>query len=243
MALDWNECLMKSPHELVISGPKHAKQLEEEKGLNETVFRIYSLNFLEVSKTSLNVLSPKIKQLENLTALMLYDNKLTLIPKEIGCLKKLKTLDLSNNKIDNLPEELSQLTDLQSHNIIKNNISHLPKDLSKCNKLIVVKISHNKFQEFPVSLCNPALSQHLTEIHATDNEILNLPIWPILCSSIYQLISLLNLSPRLPIGQIRRLSLLRSAATPRWWWCESRLLTSNRWRRGRAAWGGTWWWG
>lgn len=175
MSLHWKELLKSSPHEIVISGPKHAKQLEEEDGLSDIIFRIHSLNFMEVSKTQLNTLSYKIKELENLTALMLYDNRLTQIPKEIGSLKKLKTLDLSNNQIDNIPNELSNLKDLQSLNIINNRISHLPKDLSNWSNLIVIKFSHNRFQEFPRSLCNPSMKQHLTEIYATDNEISDLP--------------------------------------------------------------------
>lgn len=176
MALNWNELLKSSPHELVISGPKHAKQLEDENGLNDIIFRIYSLNFMEVSKTSLKALSVKIKELENLTALMLYDNKLERLPKEIGLLKKLKTLDVSNNKIEALPEELSQLSELQSLNIINNRISKLPRDLSKWSNLIVIKMSHNNFQQFPQALCSPTFKSHLTEIHATNNQIVNLPL-------------------------------------------------------------------
>jgi len=175
MALNWEELLRSSPHELVISGPKHAKQIEEENGLHSILFRIFSINFLEISRTSLNVLSPKIKELENLTALMLYDNKLERLPKEIGLLRKLKTLDLSNNQIVALPDEISQLEKLQSLNIINNKISKLPKDLSKWSNMIVIKFSHNNFQRFPQSLCSPTFKQHLTEIHATDNEIHNLP--------------------------------------------------------------------
>lgn len=175
MALNYKELLNSSPHELVISGPKHAKQIEDENGLNDLVFRIHSLNFMEVSKTSLNILSMKIKELENLTALMLYDNKLKELPREIGLLKKLKTLDLSNNEIGSLPEEMSQLTELQSINLINNSIESLPKDLSQWSNLIVIKFSHNKFKQFPQALCSPTFKQHLTEIHATDNEISNLP--------------------------------------------------------------------
>lgn len=176
MALNWRELLKSSPHELVISGPKHAKQIEEENGLNDIIFRINSLNFMEVSKTSLNVLSMKVKELENLTALMLYDNKLENLPKEIGLLRKLKTLDLSNNQITKLPEEMAQLSELQSLNLINNKIEKLPKDLSKWSNLIVIKFSHNKFQLFPQGLCSPTFKQHLSEIHATDNGITNLPL-------------------------------------------------------------------
>lgn len=176
MALNWRELLKTSPHELRLSGPKHAKQIEDENGLNDIIFRIYSLNFMEVSKTALNVLPIKIKELENLTHLMLYDNKLEQLPKEIGLLKKLKTLDLSNNKIAKLPKEMSQLGELQSLNITSNMISELPKDLSNWSNLIVIKFSHNKFQHFPQGLCSPTFRQHLTEIHATDNEINNLPL-------------------------------------------------------------------
>lgn len=176
MALNWRELLKSSPHELVISGPKHAKQVEDENGLNDIIFRIHSLNFMEVSKTSLNVLPMKIKELENLTALMLYDNKLEYLPKEIGLLKKLKTLDLSNNQIAKLPKELSNLTELQSLNLINNKISELPDNLTNWSNLIVIKFSHNKFQQFPQGLCSSTFRQHLTEIHATDNEICNLPV-------------------------------------------------------------------
>lgn len=176
MALNWRELLNSSPHELRISGPKHAKQIEDENGLNDIIFRIHSLNFMEVSKTSLNVLPMKIKDLENLTALMLYDNKLERIPPEIGLLKKLKTLDLSNNNLTSLPEELSKLVSLQTLNLINNQISELPKDLSNWSNLIVIKFSHNNFQRFPQGLCSPTFKQHLTEIHATNNQISNLPL-------------------------------------------------------------------
>lgn len=175
MALNWQELLRSSPHELRISGPKHSSQIEEEKGLNDIVYRMYSLNFMEVSKTTLYAISDRIKELENLTALMLYDNKLTSIPKEIGRLKKLKTLDISNNQIKILPSELGQLSELQSFNMINNQISLLPKDLSKWSNLIVIKFSHNNFEQFPASLCNPALKQHLLEIHGTNNKIANIP--------------------------------------------------------------------
>lgn len=176
MALNWGELLRTSPCELVISGPNHAKQIEEENGLNDIIYRIHSLNFVEVSKTSLNVLSTKIKGLENLTALMLYDNKLEQIPAEIGLLKKLKTLDLSNNKLTSLPEEVSQLVSLQTLNLINNQISELPADLSKWSNLIEIKFSHNNFERFPQGLCSPTFKQHLTGIHATDNQIANLPM-------------------------------------------------------------------
>lgn len=175
MALNWHDLLKSSPHELVISGPKHAKQIEDENGLSDLIFRIHSLNFMEVSKTQLNILPNKIKGLENLTALMLYDNKLESLPKEIGLLTKLKTLDLSNNQLTELPVEISQLSELQSLNIINNKVSKLPSDLSKWTNLIVIKFSLNQFVRFPPGLCTPTFKQHLTEIHAKDNQIGDLP--------------------------------------------------------------------
>lgn len=175
MSLNWRELLQSSPHELVVSGPKHSKQIEDENGLSDIIFRIHSLNFMEVSKTSLNVLPNKIKELENLTALMLYDNKLETLPKEIGLLRKLKTLDLSNNQLTKLPQEMSELSALQSLNLINNKLTELPKNLSKWTTLIVIKFSHNQFKQFPQALCSPTFRQFLTEIHATDNEICNMP--------------------------------------------------------------------
>jgi len=55
-----HECPMKSPHELATSGPKHTKQFEEEKGLNGTVFRIYSLNLPSINSSTFSIVAFEI---------------------------------------------------------------------------------------------------------------------------------------------------------------------------------------
>lgn len=176
MATKWKELLQCKPHELVITGKTGSKQLEDEDGLNEILFKISSLNFLEVSLTGLNSLPSKIEQLSNLTNLVLHGNKLKELPASIGKLKKLKLLDVSRNEIESLPNELSQLTDLQSLLLSGNKLESLPEDLSLLCGLLVVKIDHNNFSVFPASLLNednPKVA--LTEIHGQANKITSIP--------------------------------------------------------------------
>lgn len=80
-SVDWKQLQQQKPHEIVLSGEKISKQIEEENGLNELIYGINSLNFLEITNTNtLCILSTKIEQLSNLTNLILQGNKLIAIP-------------------------------------------------------------------------------------------------------------------------------------------------------------------
>jgi len=80
--INWTQLARSRPHEIVLSGDKISQQLEEEDGkLNELVYGIKSLNFLEVTDTpALKSISNSIGKLENLTNLVLQGNKLESIP-------------------------------------------------------------------------------------------------------------------------------------------------------------------
>lgn len=176
MAAKWKDLIQQKPHELVLTGKTGSKQIEDENGLNELVFKISSLNFLEVSTSGLLELPSKVEQLSNLTNLVLHGNKLTELPPEIGKCTKLKLLDVSRNELKGLPSELSQLSELQSLLLSGNQLESLPPDLKALSSLLVVKIDQNNFTEFPVSLLNeenPKVS--LTEIHAQKNKITSIP--------------------------------------------------------------------
>lgn len=82
MTINWKELARQKPHEIVLSGDKISKQLEEEDGqLNELVYKMKSLNFLEITDTpTLKLISTNIGKLENLTNLVLQGNKLVSIP-------------------------------------------------------------------------------------------------------------------------------------------------------------------
>lgn len=96
---DWNQLLQQNPRELKFSGEKARKQIEEEQGLNNLLFKLKSLNFLEVSQTPISVFPEHVGNLGNLTNLVLRDNKLASLPSGIGKLTKLKFIDVSNNNL------------------------------------------------------------------------------------------------------------------------------------------------
>ena len=85
--VNWKELARQKPHEIVLSGDKISTQLEEEGGkLDEIVYGIKSLNFLEITNTpTLKSISTSIGKLANLTNLVLQGNKLVSIP---GMLQK-----------------------------------------------------------------------------------------------------------------------------------------------------------
>lgn len=79
--VEWGLLLKQKPREIVLSGDRISKQIEEENGLNEILFKLKSLNFLEITNTSsLTSIQAKISNLDNLTNLVLQGNKLSSIP-------------------------------------------------------------------------------------------------------------------------------------------------------------------
>ena len=108
-------------HELVLSGDVISSRISES-GLDDRVFEITALNFLEISKCGLTTLSDQVGQMINLTSLVLHGNKLTILPDAVGSLHKLKHLDVSNNELASFPDTISQLRELQTLN-------------ASCNKL------------------------------------------------------------------------------------------------------------
>lgn len=174
--MKWDQVLQQKPRELVISGPTGKKQIEEDNGLHEVVFRMATLNFLEVSSVGLAEISPKINNLSQLTSLNLRGNNLTALPSDIGQLTKLKMLDLSWNKLTELPDQVSALSDLQSLIVSGNQLSCLPSNLEKLTSLIVVKIDQNKFTSLPEGLFNEENPKvQLAEVHAQKNVITEIP--------------------------------------------------------------------
>ncbi|RWS11240.1 leucine-rich repeat-containing protein 47-like protein, partial [Dinothrombium tinctorium] len=175
MSVNWKELVGQKPHELVFSGKSAAKQIEEENGLSEIIFDISTLNFLEISKTNITEISSSIGRLNNLTNLVLSGNKLQTIPANIGKLTKLKLLDVSNNELNALPNIIGDLIELQSLVVSMNQLSSFPSSISNLLNLHIIKFSQNKFDKFPESLCSENLKMHLAEIHASHNQIDNIP--------------------------------------------------------------------
>ena len=142
-------------------------------GLDERIFTLSSLNFLEISKCGLQTLPPEVGHLTNLYNLVLHGNRLRDIPDTVGRLSLLKFLDLSSNELDSLPSSLGLLRELQTLNVSKNQLTELI-DPSAMISIHILDVSHNCLAELPVGICCLQLSL-LNTILANNNELVALP--------------------------------------------------------------------
>lgn len=120
----------------------------EENGLDERIYELNSLNFLEISETCLDSISNKISNLSSLIQLCLTHNKLQSIPSGIGQLCKLRFLDLSFNNLLTLPDDIFlNLTELTNLVLSGNKLGFLPsvQGLQSLHNLIAPK---NKLKVF-----------------------------------------------------------------------------------------------
>jgi len=167
-----NQAKNETRHELVLNGSLISERIEEE-GLCNEIYSLTSLNFLEINRTCLNILSADLGNLVNLTNLVLHGNKLETLPESIKNLKKLKFLDISSNDINTLPDEIGQLTELESFNVNCNNLNDFP-DVGDLLNLHILDISHNELCAFPDGIISTAMS-HLAQIIVSDNIIEEIP--------------------------------------------------------------------
>merc|ERR1719192_710298 len=131
-------------HELVLQGKDLTEKLERNEGrVDENIFSLVKLNFLELSQSRLSQVPDSVGRLVHLTSLVLKSNQLTVLPETLNSLTSLKLLDVSNNKISALPS-LSQLSMLTTINLAVNSLKgdlNVP-GLDSCEKLSVFESPH-----------------------------------------------------------------------------------------------------
>lgn len=157
--------------ELKLHGAGISERIDKD-GLDTSIFDLINLNLLNISDTSLKILSPQISNLTNLQTLLLFGNELTELPQCIGKLDKLKVLDVSRNKLTSLPQELAELINLTTINLSNNEIVSFPSQL-KLTKLGQLDLSYNKLANFP-DICNEHFV-NLSEVNLQNNEIVDIP--------------------------------------------------------------------
>ena len=133
--------------EINLSGSEIDKRILENKGhLDNHLFKLDQLNLLKISACpSLTMIPDSIGMLENLSTLMLFENKIEVIPLAITALTKLKVLDMSYNCIKAVPVELSNLHQLHSLNLSNNLIEEFI-EFPKETKLGILNLSNNKLK-------------------------------------------------------------------------------------------------
>lgn len=170
--------------EIKLSGAEISERIDAN-GIDISIFSLDSLNLLNISDTTLQILPAEISNLSNLQTLLLYGNEIKTIPDTIGALDKLKVLDISRNQLDNVPDTITKLQNLTTINLSNNQLTSFP-ELKEFTKLSVIDLSGNKLSQFP-DICFEE-NANLSEIYLKENVIDEIP------HSIDQLISLKHFS-------------------------------------------------
>lgn len=170
--------------EIKLSGAEISERIDAN-GIDISIFSLDSLNLLNISDTTLQILPAEISNLSNLQTLLLYGNEIKTIPDTIGALDKLKVLDISRNQLDNVPDTITKLQNLTTVNFSNNKLTSFP-ELKEFTKLSVIDLSGNKLSQFP-DICFEE-NANLSEIYLKENVIDEIP------HSIDQLISLKHFS-------------------------------------------------
>lgn len=166
--MSWHEVVTaqkEKRHEIVLSGNEISERILKT-GLDDTIFDLISLNYLQISETILTEIPDDVQKLVNLQTLVLYSNKIEKLTEKLSSLIKLKVLDLSRNRLKRIPSEISHLLQLTSLNVSGNELETFPT-FSKNSKLSMLDLSNNNLQEFP-DVCYAELS-NLSELRLSGN--------------------------------------------------------------------------
>ncbi len=128
----------------------------------------------------LNGLPKEIKQLTNLTSLILLETELTYLPKEIGQLTNLIYLELSNNpyfysehnRLISLTKEIGQLRNLMYLDLISHELTSIPSEVGHLINLTKLNLSHNELTSLPKEI---GQLTNLTELKLGSNHLSSLP--------------------------------------------------------------------
>jgi hypothetical protein len=101
---------------------------------------------------------PTIRNLRHLHHLDLRGVNMKMIPSVIWELEQITTLILSDNRIEAIPPSIAQLHNLVELDLQHNHIYFLPQELTQCTKLKRLWLQENNLSEIPPILCDlPAL--------------------------------------------------------------------------------------
>lgn len=157
-------------YELILVGPEISKRIENNnKSIDENIYKNKLLNLIEIAKTGLTLLSPQLGNMENMANLLIHTNNLTSVPEQIGQLKHLKNLNLSNNKLTELPQSLKNCKELFTINLSGNQLTSL-FPVGDLVKLAVIDINRNNFSKLPEDLDSAKL-ENLSQINASYNQL------------------------------------------------------------------------
>lgn len=152
-------------------------------------------------------LPDSIGKLNNLTEIILSNNRIVTLPMSIKGFSKLKKLDIHANQLMNLPDsigELSSLTDLDLHG---NRLQTLPASVGKLSQLVSLDLSSNRLLSLPESV---GQLSNLKRLSIETNEIEELPYTIGQCVALTELRADYNKLKALPeaVGKLESLQVL-----------------------------------
>ena len=151
-------------YELVLHGIEISERITTG-GLDESIFTLTNLNFLQISQTELVEIPEALGQLVSLRSLDIHQNKLCKLPSSVGNLTELKFFDISGNALCELPAEFGGLVNLHTLNLSCNQLHCLPS-FEKLIHLSKFDCSHNKLISMPEGIHK---LQNLYELRASNN--------------------------------------------------------------------------
>lgn len=156
---------------------------------------IVPLTVLNLSSNAIQSIPPEIKNLKNLSQLMMQHNSIASIADELGELQYLSCLQLDHNKLKTFPkcvymltnlktlsasynvlevvdEELGNLVMLSTLNLSNNSLSFIPDNIGFLGKISDLNLSHNNLHKVPVELTTICA---LKTLNLSSNKIEELP--------------------------------------------------------------------
>ncbi|XP_017144025.1 leucine-rich repeat-containing protein 40 isoform X6 [Drosophila miranda] len=140
--------------------------------LPRELYSLPELRHLNISYNEFSELNPDISDLHMLEFLDAGHNSIKSLPGGIGFLVRLTALLLPYNHIKDLPPDLVNMRSLQRLDLMQNDLTCLPEDMGLLRKLQFLYLQHNDILE----LTDFEGNETLTELHASNNYISNIPI-------------------------------------------------------------------
>ena len=120
--------------------------------LPDSIGKLDSLQFLDLSCTAIKSLPSSIGNLVNLERLKLSNSKLESLPDSIGALIKLPELNLSRTNISTLPDSIGKLTHLKALDLSSSQVKFLPSSIGNLVNLEMLDLSYSKLESLPDSI-------------------------------------------------------------------------------------------
>ena len=131
----------------------NSKKVRNVKYIPEDIGKLYQLQDLLITKTSISTIPDTIGYLSKLVILrMNYNMNLTQLPDSMQYLLQIRHLILYSNAICELPKHIGNCSNLETIIMRSNNLTALPESIGDLTKLRMLVLSDNHITQLPESM-------------------------------------------------------------------------------------------